>query len=387
MKLFNLLILVFLTGFNVQAQGIEFFHGSFEEALEKAKEEDKIIFVDAYTTWCGPCKRMSKTVFTQKEVGEFYNENFVNLKIDMEKPDGRKFQVKYPVSAYPTLYFIDANGKTAMKVKGARQAKDFIDLGRSALGKIDNSGEYAELYEGGDRSPELMYNYVKALNKAGKPSTKIANEYISSQSDLTTPENLKFILEATTEADSRIFDLLIEHRGKIESIVSATNVEKKIHSACKKTAQKAVEFEMEDLLVDASSKMKKHCPVKAEEFSTNESMRFYHKMGDSKKYLKTCMTYVKKTVKEDAQKLNAVAMDLDAKFSSDPKCMAYAEKLAAKSASNGGLFNYYYTYANILNKNGKKSAALENATKAKELAKGDKRAEMTIDKLIQRLQS
>ena len=64
-----------------QAQsGIEFFHGSWDEALELAKKEHKAIFMDAYAEWCGPCKRMAKNIFTQKEVGDFFNKHFINVK-------------------------------------------------------------------------------------------------------------------------------------------------------------------------------------------------------------------------------------------------------------------------------------------------------------------
>ena len=69
----------------VIGQGIEFFHGSWEEALAEAKKQEKPIFVDAFTTWCGPCKMMSRSVFTEEEVGTFFNENFISLKIDMIK--------------------------------------------------------------------------------------------------------------------------------------------------------------------------------------------------------------------------------------------------------------------------------------------------------------
>ena len=67
-----------LMSLSIGAQdGIEFFKGTWEEALAEAKAQDKIIFMDAYAVWCGPCKRMAATVFTDKKVGKFYNENFI----------------------------------------------------------------------------------------------------------------------------------------------------------------------------------------------------------------------------------------------------------------------------------------------------------------------
>ncbi|MFT5168015.1 MAG: thiol-disulfide isomerase/thioredoxin, partial [Saprospiraceae bacterium] len=170
MKYCILLLLLIISVSQSIAEGIEFFHGTWEEALEESKTQDKPIFVDAFTTWCGPCKRMAATVFTAESVGEFYNANFICMKIDMEKPEGKKFQQKYPVSAYPTLYYIDGDGETIYQTKGGRQVEQFIEMGRTVLGKTDKSGQYAEKYDTGDRDPELVYNYVKALNKAGKPS-------------------------------------------------------------------------------------------------------------------------------------------------------------------------------------------------------------------------
>ena len=68
-----------------ESRGIDFFPGSWNEALELAKKEDKLIFLDAYASWCGPCKSMQKKVFPTDKVGEYFNARFINVKIDMEK--------------------------------------------------------------------------------------------------------------------------------------------------------------------------------------------------------------------------------------------------------------------------------------------------------------
>jgi len=257
------------------ADGIKFFKGTWEEALAKAKAEEKVIFVDAFAVWCGPCKRMAAQVFPNKNVGEFFNTNFVNMKIDMERGMGLEFRKKYPVSAFPTLFFIDANGKVVHKQKGAQQVAGFLKLGEMVLRKVDYSLEYAVEYEKGNREPELVYNYVKSLNKSNKESIKIANEYLATQKDLTSDANLKFILEAASEADSRIFDLMIKHQKKIVALVGEAAFKAKVEKACTKTAQKAVEFQVEYLLDEAKDKMKKHYPEKAANFALSTELKYY----------------------------------------------------------------------------------------------------------------
>jgi len=266
-SLFLIAILAVLSASSMKAQGIEFFQGTWEEALEEAKQQEKIIFVDAYTTWCGPCKRMAKNIFPLQQVGEVYNANCINIKLNMETEEGLKFQRKYPVTAYPTFYFIDEKGEAILNVKGGRTMEDFIQLAKTAAGKVDRSVDFVKAYEEGDRDPELVYNYVKALNKAGKPSLKIANDYIRSQKDLTTEQNLKFIFVATTQADSRIFDLMIKNRTGIEKIEGKEAVETKIEKACQATLATAIEYNSEDLLKEAKQKMKDNHEKLAKAFS------------------------------------------------------------------------------------------------------------------------
>ena len=86
------------------SQGINFVKEDmkWQDVLAKAKAENKIVFVDAYTSWCGPCKWMSKNIFPLKEVGEVFNSSFISAKIDMENGEGLEIAKKYVViKCYP----------------------------------------------------------------------------------------------------------------------------------------------------------------------------------------------------------------------------------------------------------------------------------------------
>lgn len=93
-------------------EGIDFQKSSLEDAMKEAKKTGKLIFIDAYTEWCGPCKKMAATSFMDPEVSKLYNSKFINLKIEVEKSaDGPIIAQKYSIRAYPSLLYIDGDGK------------------------------------------------------------------------------------------------------------------------------------------------------------------------------------------------------------------------------------------------------------------------------------
>ncbi|MBK9489234.1 MAG: thioredoxin family protein [Haliscomenobacter sp.] len=373
----------------VIGQGIEFFHGSWEEALAEAKKQEKPIFVDAFTTWCGPCKMMSRSVFTAEEVGTFFNENFISLKIDMEKPEGLSFQKTYPVSAYPTLYFIGNDGKVIKRVVGAKQAEEFIQVAKSTLGRADNIEDYVKAYEGGDRKPELVYKYVRALNRSGKPNPRIVNDFLRTQKDFDSDFSRKIIFEGTSEADSRAFELLVQHRSAIAPLVGGEEaVKNKIIAACKATAQKGITMQNEDLIKEAKKKIQTHLPDRAQAFAARMDMDMADKQDNAKDYLKAAKAYAKAAASEPVTELRTVAFELKKRSANTPDALDAAIELMKVASEKSDQSIYALSYADLLLSKGKVAeakAAAEKAVKLSEKEGEDNliRAKGYLDKLMQ----
>ncbi len=120
--------------------GIKFYQGTWNQVVTKAKQENKLIFVDCYATWCGPCKAMSKKIFTKDEIGSFFNQEFINYKLNMETPQGREFAKKFgkeePIRGYPTMFFIDGDEKIKHRIIGKHNASQLLMEGKKAVNKI-----------------------------------------------------------------------------------------------------------------------------------------------------------------------------------------------------------------------------------------------------------
>lgn len=162
-----------------------FRHITFDEALAAAKAERKLVFIDFYTTWCGPCKKMANEVFPLKEVGDFMNPKFVCVKFDAEK-EGVELAKKYGVNAYPTFVVVDPNGNAVGEFKGSMSPDVLKDKIAVALNPELSAQRMKERYESGERTPELVNSYalhVLQNSKTDEEGLKIVSDYYNSLSD------------------------------------------------------------------------------------------------------------------------------------------------------------------------------------------------------------
>ena len=162
----------------------DFRHISFDEALQAAKKENKHVFIDFYTDWCGPCKRMAREVFPQKSVGDFMNARFVCLKLNAEK-EGVELAKQYGVRAYPTYYVIDADGKQLMTASGSMAPDEFVAKIESGLNPDHSPERMKQMYAEGKRTPDLVNHYALYLMEQRKEAEgfKVIDDYFNSLSD------------------------------------------------------------------------------------------------------------------------------------------------------------------------------------------------------------
>lgn len=215
-KLLTFILFVCAMGFNALAQ-TDFRSISFDEALKVAAQENKLVFIDFYTDWCGPCKKMAREVFPQKSVGDFMNTKFVNLKLNAEK-EGKELAARYKVSAYPTFIILNTKGEVVADLKGSMDGQTFVGKLEAMLNPDMTPARIAERYQSGERTPELVNAYALGLMEKRKEDEgfKVVDDYFNSLSDAErlNPKNAFLFTRYTVKLDDPKVTFMVEHRNE-----------------------------------------------------------------------------------------------------------------------------------------------------------------------------
>lgn len=220
MKKIAILIAAFFMLNQINAQGISFEHGTLAEAMAKAKAEKKLVFMDCYTTWCGPCKIMSRDVFPQQAVGSYMNANFVSIKMDMEKGEGIDLLKKYNVQGFPTLLFLDTDGKVLHSNVGGLSAEPFIEQAKIAYDPTKQLSYLEKQYKDGNRDVAFVSQYIKALFSAFRrdEAAKVGREFIPTMTTAQYMTEEGFTILAYTGVDykSKQYEFLKNNKADFE---------------------------------------------------------------------------------------------------------------------------------------------------------------------------
>jgi thioredoxin-related protein len=221
---------LFIVNANAQTQSINFETGDLNSVFAKAKQENKLIFIDAYTSWCGPCKAMAKNVFTKDSVADYFNANFVNYKMDMEKGEGPDFAKKYEVSCFPSLLILDANGSLVHRAAGYFESAQFIAFGSAGQTPEKTFVAKKNEYEKTGINEGNVLAYHELLSSVCFDSSPLVVKYLSSvkDEDLIKPANWKLIKQVSNDYRSREMQYLLKNVSFFEQQFGKKEIERKI---------------------------------------------------------------------------------------------------------------------------------------------------------------
>ncbi len=222
--------------------------------MTKASKENKPVFLDCFTTWCGPCRQMNNEVFTQSEVAEYFNSNFINAKFDMEKGEGIELKNKFEINAFPTYVFIDPAGNVINKIVGSMPAHEFIALAQEGM-EGNGLSALQKKYALGERSEEFLLKFLNTLETANL--RKDANEVAQELFKISDPSNFKdnkkyfsYFISYMEDVDSELFKYIYKNRFELYNLYPKDIVDRKLRSIWENGANQFIKGEGESAVID-----------------------------------------------------------------------------------------------------------------------------------------
>ncbi len=220
-KTFSLFI--FFISLSVFSQeSINFEKGTFKEILAKAKKEKKLVFMDAFAAWCGPCKLMEKNIFPLPAVREYYNSNFINARFDMEKGEGREIAAKYGIRSYPSFLFLNGDGEVVMNSYGYMSEEAFLSVAKEANNPKFRTASNKELFDKGESDPEFLLNMMRLYSDSDyELAKKVSERYFKVKKDqMLTKDEVGLLLYFIKSPGDANYQTFTSKKKEITSLMS-----------------------------------------------------------------------------------------------------------------------------------------------------------------------
>lgn len=391
MKPFLLICALFATVTLRAQEGIRFNTNTWSETLAQAEKENKLIFLDCYTSWCAPCKWMDKNVFVLKEVADLYNGQFVNTKFDMEKGEGIELRKKYGIQSFPTYLFINAKGEVVHRTGSKMSAEEFLEEGRMAADPDRSLSGVTKRYQNGQRDVPFLLNYYLALNRSDRQaSEKIAAEITAKMTDSTlgTPLGWKVIKNLARSSNDKLGKYYLAHTADFKHFAPVAEQETLTDRLLTSTLYQHVyagnEAAFYEGLKHFSTSKSKDRQVQAVLLEAE----FLLRTGRVKQYIALTDKAMKGSMKDEAERLSYLARRISGKKETEEKMKPFlpqAYKLAKKAVEiNPEEYSNQSTFGWVCLAMGKKEEGLKAARKARlqadaETSKIQKLAQELVD--------
>lgn len=381
----SIILTILLSGFLLSGNEVSFIKNDYNEAIRQSEETGKPIFIDFYTTWCGPCKMLDKYTFKDEKVAKFMNTNFINLKIDCEKDFGINLSMKYRVRSYPSFALIDNNNRMYAKDGGYRDnPDDFLEL----ITKFYDAFSNQQYFSGMNDKIDLDYPefYVQLFNKDRQKNDldqAAIEKYLNDADPLSEEYFAVYSMFYTNHMDLYVkhFDDWVRLFGEKEmKNFAATKVHFQADLASEKNDIKIIEdaldefknlFENNDAFIKDLAWMESHYLGK-----------FYMKKGDWKSHIEVQERSIKY---KNVDQINEFCWELH-ESDCPPEYLEKPISWLKNGIDENTSWAVLDTYAVLLHKTGQFKEALKQAKLAVERGKAEGQKTEDTEKLIEQIE-
>ena len=387
-KIILFLFLVVSTALFSQ-DGIKFGKHSFVQTLEQAKKENKLIFLDAFASWCGPCKLLDQNVFPKKEVGDYFNANFLNLHIDMEKGEGIEIAKKYGIYSYPTLLFIDGDGKVVYKAVGYMSPQELISIAKEAANPENTLENKIAKFEAGEKDPEFLMGLIKNTNSSDfSLAQKVATRYFQTRTDTTySKEEAGMLLFFTKTTDDDLYKIFTAKKAELstqipESYLAEYDKQLKLNTVLQKSFDANTQRINEPIFIAEGTKIYGEKEAKQLLNKINMDLFFTQKKYDD--YAKSALNYYQNPKDFATDELNNVAWNFYL-YVTDKTLLTQVTQLCLEGIKKEENSQNTDTLANIYYKLGDNKNAKLWAKKSIEIAKAKGDEYASTEELLKKI--
>ncbi|UMQ43635.1 thioredoxin family protein [Chryseobacterium sp. Y16C] len=383
-------LFIFISLFSFAQDGIQFQELPFKDLVAKAKKEKKLVFIDAYASWCGPCKMMEKNVFVTKSVGDFFNKNFVNARIDMEKGEGREVAAKFGVHSYPTYLFLNGDGELVYQNYGYMEESMFLLMAQDINSPNNAKGSLKERFAKGEKDPEFLVNIIKLNSTSDFEFAKKASErYFENKrktEELTKDEigYLLYFLKSTEDPNYKVF---VSRKAEVIKFLPEKTYSDFDHQLIlSKIVAQSIDEKSKKINEDYFMKTAEPLVGKEEAITklNQTKLAYYEQAANFAEYEKTALEYYKKTDSFDPNELLKAAWIFSEHVKNKPSLKKAAE-WAEQSVMRGETSENTYILAKIYFLTGNKEIAKNFAEMSRNMAVQNNKDASLAEELLKQI--
>ncbi|NML24077.1 DUF255 domain-containing protein [Pseudoflavitalea sp. G-6-1-2] len=385
-----LLIFSSISLFAQEKNTIQFTNQSFNEALQAAAKSNKLVFVDCYTSWCAPCKWMEKFVFVNDTVHQYFNKQFINFKIDMEKGEGIALREKYKVTSFPTYLFLDAKGNQIHRTGSKMSVAEFLTEAKRANDPGSTLAAMEKKFNAGDRSLQLLTDYAIVLQRVnGGQFDKVRTELITrvKEEELNSPLGWTIIKTFAREEEDKLGSYFIAHQQSFKAFADEASIRTKLSQLASSTMYGLIRSKNDKAFFDKLTLILRDTSAVAQRNAVMLQVEYYLTNKNTEAFLATARTAQAGALRNNPDDLSFIARRAGYMSNGDTAVQKQCYEMARLAAMlEPEEYSNQATLAEACYVLGYKEEGLKAARKARQLAdletsKIQKLAQAIIDKI------